>query len=83
MSKHHLADRAAYRRYQKLRLVILASQPACAICGKPGADSIDHIVPLSKGGRIDDLANMRPAHQFPCNHQRGVEPVSMPRSREW
>lgn len=34
----------------------------CAICGKPGANEVDHIVPKSQGG-TDDLANLRAVHQ--------------------
>lgn len=38
----------------------------CHLCGHPGADAADHVVPLSRGG-ADDLSNLRPAHHFePC-----------------
>ena len=37
----------------------------CAYCGKPGADSFDHVVPLSRGG-ANDISNLLPAH-IRCN----------------
>ena len=37
----------------------------CWLCGKPGATSADHVVPVSRGGR-DELANLRAAH-LRCN----------------
>jgi 5-methylcytosine-specific restriction endonuclease McrA len=43
----------------------------CALCGLPGADSSDHVTPLSLGGHPTDLANRQPAHQS-CNRQRGA-----------
>ena len=33
----------------------------CWLCHQGGADTIDHIIPLSHGG-TDDLDNLRPAH---------------------
>lgn len=42
----------------------------CRLCGLPGADSADHIVPRSKGGAVYDLTNLRPAHRR-CNEARG------------
>ena len=39
----------------------------CGICGKPGANEVDHITPKSSGGS-DDLTNLRAVHKA-C-HQR-------------
>lgn len=33
----------------------------CHICGHPGADAADHVIPLARGG-ADDVSNLRPAH---------------------
>jgi 5-methylcytosine-specific restriction endonuclease McrA len=40
---------------------ILATSDVCHICGEPGADAIDHVVPLARGG-TEDPSNLRPAH---------------------
>lgn len=46
----------------------------CWLCGLPGADSADHIVPISQGGAVYDLANLGPSHR-PCNYSRGARPA--------
>jgi 5-methylcytosine-specific restriction endonuclease McrA len=45
----------------------------CAYCGKPGT-TIDHVVPLSKGGR-DEIANVLPACK-PCNSSKNNRDLS-------
>jgi 5-methylcytosine-specific restriction protein A len=57
----------------------------CWICGGLGADTADHVVPVSRGGG-NDPDNLRPAHRF-CNTGRGAgRPLkARPRtpSRRW
>lgn len=48
---------------------ILAVSDVCHICGQPGADSVDHVIPLAHGG-TEDLSNLRPAHMHPCNRSK-------------
>lgn len=58
---------------------ILATQSICAICGHPVdkelkfphpmSPTIDHIIPIDKGGHPSDLANLQLAH-FSCNRQK-------------
>lgn len=43
----------------------------------PADPTIDHVVPVSRGGPADDPANMRVAHRI-CNNKRGNEVVIMP-----
>ena len=55
--------------YLKARKKIFASQSVCAICGRPvnfdlkfpdpWSATVDHIVPISKGGNPADIANMQ------------------------
>lgn len=40
---------------------ILRASDICHICGKPGADAVDHVIPLARGG-ADDASNKKPAH---------------------
>lgn len=75
------ADKFAGQRSQYLtnRKRILASQDVCGICGKPVDKSlkyphpmsatVDHIIPLDRGGHPSDLANLQLAH-FCCNRQK-------------
>ena len=41
----------------------------CRLCGRPGADSADHVKRLADGGS-DEPSNLRAAH-VACNRQRG------------
>jgi 5-methylcytosine-specific restriction endonuclease McrA len=52
--------------YQRMRPAVFGR--TCHICRRPGADTIDHLVPLSVGGR-STLENMRPAHRG-CNSRK-------------
>ena len=67
-------------QYERNKKIILATQEFCAICGKrvdfsikypdPMCPTVDHIVPVSKGGHPSDLGNMQLAH-FACNRKKG------------
>lgn len=70
----------------------------CHLCGRPGADSADHVVPRERGGP-DTLANLRPVHHNArprCNRRRGAmtmqewrhrhglpDPPDLAPSRDW
>lgn len=41
----------------------------CWLCGFPGADSVDHVIPRSKGGAVWAIENAAPAHRR-CNYSR-------------
>ncbi|MBQ1454036.1 MAG: HNH endonuclease [Ruminococcus sp.] len=66
-------------QFNSNRKKILASQDVCGICGKPVDKSlkyphplsptIDHIIPLEKGGHPSDIGNLQLAH-FTCNRQK-------------
>jgi 5-methylcytosine-specific restriction endonuclease McrA len=54
----------------------------CHLCGQPGADSADHLVPRSQGG-TNDPANLKAAHHLVeprCNIKRGDAPVDLARA---
>ena len=55
--------------YQRKRPGVLARDGyVCWLCGLPGADSVDHVIPRSRGGTDDD-DNLRAAH-LRCNSGR-------------
>lgn len=65
--------------FEKARRVILNTQTRCGICGgevdfkykspHPLSPTVDHIIPISKGGHPSDLANLQLAHRW-CNRQK-------------
>lgn len=51
----------------------------CVYCGTMDADTIDHVIPLSRGG-TNELSNLRPACRQ-CNMAKGDRlPSEMPSS---
>lgn len=54
------------RPYRRWQATVLARSRVCWICGHDGADSADHIVPLTRGGAPTDPDNGAPAHHQPC-----------------
>lgn len=60
MAKSRARDKDVYA-YRKLRRAILAESDVCHLCGHHGADTIDHLIPISRGG-THDPSNLRPAH---------------------
>ena len=77
------SERGGTRRAGELRRFVLARDNyVCWLCGLPGADSADHVVPRAQGGD-DRLTNLRAAH-LRCNISRGTKAVESPTpSREW
>ena len=65
--------------YEKNRRRVFATQQFCAICGQPVdfslkfpdpmSATIDHIIPVSKGGHPSDINNMQLAH-LACNNAK-------------
>ena len=45
----------------RMRVRILAASDVCHLCGRHGADTIDHVHPLSRGG-TNELDILNPAH---------------------
>ena len=86
------------RRYRALCAWLRAQRLPCWLCGHniayevrgpeagkhPLAFTLDHLIPLSKGGDLLDPANARAAHRR-CNSARGNR-TSLPQqqaSRRW
>lgn len=60
-------------RWQRLREWFLRSNPLCHYCAKRGrivpADTVDHAMPVSRGGDFWDATNLRPACGA-CNYSK-------------
>lgn len=75
------SDRTAGNRaaFEAARKKVLATQKICGICGKPVdfsyryphplSPTVDHIIPVAKGGHPSDLDNLQLAHRC-CNRQK-------------
>lgn len=60
------------------------SESICAICGRPVdmglkapdpmAPTVDHIIPVSKGGHPSDINNLQLAHWI-CNRMKSDKPI--------
>ena len=65
--------------YEAARKKILKTQTICGICGKPVdfsyryphplSPTVDHIIPVTKGGHPSDISNLQLAHRC-CNRQK-------------
>lgn len=65
--------------YEKNRERVLRTQTVCGICGKPVdfslkfphplSATVDHIIPVSKGGHPTDINNLQLAHRC-CNRAK-------------
>ncbi len=89
-------------RWAAARAAVLARQTHCGICGllvnkrlsgrHPLGPTVDHIIPVAKGGPLYALANLQLAHRR-CNEQKGSSRAIPPRrgkrrpagtpSRDW
>ena len=64
------ADRTGTAKWKAMRRRVLRRDHAiCHVCGKPGADEVDHLVALRLGG-TDDEANLAPIHRRPCHARK-------------
>lgn len=81
------------QEYERNKKLILMSQEICGICGKPvdkslpGTDpmgpTIDHIIPIAKGGHPADISNLQLAHRC-CNRQKSDKLLSEKNEKsEW
>lgn len=97
-------DGKAKAPYEKAKKIIFASQSNCAICGRPvnfdkkfpdpWSATLDHIIPIAKGGDPASLENLQLAH-LQCNRikatklcapqvkEKSVSNRDLPLSLEW
>lgn len=94
---------ANMRMFEINKRKILATQTVCGICGKPVdktipypdplSPSVDHIIPINRGGHPSDIDNLQLAH-WTCNRAKSDklvrqegEPIegnrNLPQSRDW
>jgi 5-methylcytosine-specific restriction endonuclease McrA len=79
--------------YRKRRAAFLAESDVCHICGHPGADVVDHVIPVASGADPRDTDNWAPAHGVKrcptcgrsCNGEKGAntQVTGLKTSRDW
>lgn len=52
----------------------------CYVCDQPGADQVDHVVPLSEGG-ADEEHNLASIHAEPCHREKTAAEAVRGRTR--
>ena len=97
-------DGWAKSSFNKAKKIIYASQTVCGICGRavnfdkkfpdPWSATLDHIIPISKGGDPASIENLQLAH-LQCNRvkssklvqpqikEKAVSNQDLPLSRDW
>lgn len=78
-------DGWAKSSYEKAKKIIYASQSNCALCGRPvnfdlkfpdpWSATLDHILPIAKGGDPASLNNLQLAH-LQCNRIKSTRLMS-------
>lgn len=89
MPKTQRADHTwAKTAYNKAKKIIFAQQKVCGICGRPCdttgnyvfphplSPTLDHIIPVSKGGDPTDISNLELAHLM-CNRAKASKLVAV------
>jgi len=69
------------RKLQQRNAEILAAHGGrCHVCGGPGADRVDHVVPLAEGGS-EHPTNLAPIHDTPCHADKSAAESARGRAR--
>ena len=87
MPKTQRADHTwAKNAYQKAKKIIFKSQTVCGICGRsvdfdkvfpdPWYPTLDHIIPVQKGGDPASIENLQLAH-LQCNRIKSTKLVAL------
>lgn len=78
--RERLRTSSGSRQQRLARAVMERDHGVCHVCGRPGADEVDHVVPLSEGG-ADDFYNRAPIHSKPCHERKTSEEAGRARAR--
>jgi 5-methylcytosine-specific restriction endonuclease McrA len=54
---------------RRAKRVLARLQGICHVCDRPGADQVDHVIPLAQGG-ADEEWNLAPIHAEPCHREK-------------
>lgn len=78
-------------QFDKNKKRIFATQTVCGICGKPVdfsikypnpmSPTVDHIIPIDKGGHPSDIDNLQLAH-FCCNRAKSDKLLAINKDKQ-
>jgi len=71
-SERRTRTRSGWEQQRRAKYVLEKHNTICHVCGYPGANEADHVIPLAEGGP-DTTANMRPIHAEPCHREKTAE----------
>jgi 5-methylcytosine-specific restriction protein A len=71
---------SGWEQQRRAARVMRAHDGICHVCGRPGSDRVDHVLPLAEGG-ADTMDNLRPIHQWPCHADKTQAEAARARSR--
>ncbi len=75
-----MSQRIGGHRWRELKNRVIAEEGGiCHICGKPGADSADHLITIKDAPELEfERSNLRAVHHNVaprCNRERGDRPI--------
>lgn len=83
-TSHRKARRqgSGWEEQARHKRIMRQHQGICHVCNKPGADQVDHVIPLSQGGTDED-DNLAPIHAYPCHKDKTAREAQQARSKQW
>lgn len=72
--------KSGWKLQAEAKYVIARDGGICHVCGRPGADEADHLIPIAEGGS-DDLTNKAAIHGDPCHKAKTADESRKTRRR--
>lgn len=73
-------NKTGWQQQTDARRILRRHHRVCHWCGRPGADQVDHVVPIAEGGADTD-DNKRPIHSRPCHDEKTKTEAARARRR--
>lgn len=73
--------KSGWQQQRDAQRILKRDHGICHRCKKPGADQVDHVVPIAEGGADTD-ANKAAIHATPCHRDKTAEESARARRAE-